>query len=166
MNETLLKKVKEATYAFYENYIHKIALKTPKYKKMTLCECEITKKININNQEHIYFTTNNSRYILKNITMKDIKNVVGFNNFDKFLIHENNKYTLSDIIYTLDSHNALCNICYDIKLLTESLYECKHNNICIDCNIKWNTNYFNYCPLCRAENNFRKLVENRLKQIH
>ena len=69
------------------------------------------KKININNQEHIYFTTNNSRYILKNITMKDYKNVVFFNNFDKFLIYENNKYTLSDIIYTLESHNALCNIC-------------------------------------------------------
>ena len=33
MNETLLKKVKEATYASYKNYIYKIALKTPKYKK-------------------------------------------------------------------------------------------------------------------------------------
>ena len=69
------------------------------------------KKIKINNQEHIYFTTNNSRYILKNITMKDYKNVVFFNNFDKFLIYENNKYTLSDIIYTLDN----CNVCYDVN---------------------------------------------------
>ena len=166
MNETLLKKIKDATYAFYENYIYKIALKTPKYKKMTLCACEISHKININNQEHIYFTTNNTTYNLKTITIKEYNKVIFFNNFDKYLIHENNKYVLSDIIYTLDNHNGLCNICYEFNKLTESLYKCNHNNICIDCNIKWNTSFSNNCPLCRADNNFRRLVENKLKQIN
>ena len=33
-------------------------------------------------------------------------------------------------------------------------------------NIKWNTNYFNNFPLCRAENNFRKLVEHKLNKLH
>ena len=133
---------------------------------MTLCACEISHKININNQEHIYFTTNNTTYKLKTITMKEYNKVIFFNNFDKYLIHENNKYILSDIIYTLENHNNICNICYEDKLLTESLYKCNHNNICIDCNIKWNTSFFNNCPLCRADNNFRRLVENKLKQIN
>ncbi len=162
MNETIKKQVQEASYCFYDNYIYKISLKTPKLNKITLCECEITHKININNIEHIYFTNYTNNYILKTIRAKDYKRAIFYNNFDKYLIYENNKYILSDIINTLETHVDTCNICYDIKLLTQSLYECSHNNICIECSINWNKDFFNNCPICRAENNFREIVKNKI----
>ena len=164
MNAHLKQQITEANYVYYNNLIYVICDKSPNLYRLNLYECDITHKINKNNKEHIFFTNDNYSRPLRflKIGTKNYKNAVFFPKLTKYLIYENNKYILSDIINTLETHDGTCQICYDIKPLTQSLYKCSHNNICIECSINWNTTW-NNCPICRADNKIRDIMKTTLR---
>ena len=163
MNEILKKQVNDASYAFYNNSIYKIVKVTTKLNKLIMCECDISHKIKIDDKEHIYYESILTQFKTVTLILKEYKKAIFYNTFNKCIIYENNKYILSDIINTLETHDALCEICYEVKPATPSLYKCHHNNICVECSINWNKDFLNSCPLCRADNNFIKLIENKFK---
>ena len=164
MNAILKKQVDDASYAFYNNSIYKIVKVTTKLNKLIMCECDISHKIKIDDKEHIYYESILTQFETVTLILKEYKKAIFYNTFNKCIIFENNKYILSDIINTLETHDAVCEICYEVKPATTSLYKCHHNNICVECSINWNKCFLNSCPLCRADNNFNKLIENKLKK--
>ena len=165
MNETLKKQVDDASYAFYDNSIYKIVKVTPKLNKLIMCECDISHKIKVDDKEYIYYEPILTQFKTIILILKEYKKAIFYNSFNKLIIHENNNYILSDIINTLETHQTLCGICYELKPATSSLYKCHHNNICVECSINWNKDFLNNCPLCRADNNLKQLVENKIKNI-
>ncbi len=164
MNAQLKQQIKDANYVYINNLFYIICDKSPSLYRLNIIECDITHIIDNKTSKHIYFTNENYIYPLRfiKISTKDYKRAVFLPKLTKYLIYENNKYRLEDIINTLETRKGKCNICYEESNLTQSLYDCSHNNICVECSINWNK-IWNTCPICRADNKIRQIMKATLK---